>query len=578
MPKNISDQNEAFFLSIDIFQEIEEVSSVFPCFKGVSSCLRRDGMMEQDSDLCTLVVRDSSRCLIARRLDQNFTLTLVALVSEDPSNWDEAMSAWPRYRSQAVCESASELPLEAVSPDEAMECLAVSDSWIVIDYQTKRIFHGGSFEPIGSNAAFDMVSDTQGQKVTPVCIHLPPWWELHEGVSLVAVTEPRRHPIQRPVVDREILYGDAFMRDIALGSLEAIADFRQDKTAFDRMDTHAWIVRLHREWLMTPREDLGGKTPRELLHGAIHWSDRVTEGQQIRYCEGSNLIALPKDWSGYATAPMGSQEMCMYFDFCRAMIRSAWDWCLANEQQVAIEDRDVVLSRLIQSLRQTKQTWLSNPFEGGPNPELIIECDRRRVPIADGVMIEGVNQVPRDSHKLDCNCPICAMIADGLFGTSFIRLGGYHLEFDDEFAFSMTQTWEEWESEHRLYDEFQESCQAASKPIGPVGPDEDLRSAWMGIGSQRPIPRDQQGDLKMAFMVAEMVGVLEAYPNRLLEIQSLNIAFTRYRRSKGRRRKKGAKKLKTVLETIAGRCPELVSKSADLQSYIDESTRVLASD
>jgi hypothetical protein len=266
--------------------------------------------------------------------------------------------------------------------------------------------------------------------------------------------------------------------------------------------------------------------------------------------------------------------MCMYFDFCRAMIGAAWDWCLVHEDSIANEEHEVVLSRMLESLQQTKKAWMTEPLEDGPTPEFIIECDRRRVPVGDGVVIEGMDEVAKQNHEVDCKCPICAVMAEGIFGTSFGRITGYHLEMDQEFAFSMTESWEEWESEHQDYDEFQESTQSRGSDVRPTCIDENLSSAWMGIGSHRPSHGDRRGHLKMAFMVAEMVSVLESYPNRGIEIQSLNIAFTEYRKAQGRRINKAARKLNRVLETLASRYTELVSKSADLQSYIDESVRV----
>jgi hypothetical protein len=56
------------------------------------------------------------------------------------------------------------------------------------------------------------------------------------------------------------------------------------------------------------------------------------------------------------------------------------------------------------------------------------------------------------------------------------------------------------------------------------------------------------------------------------------MAFSEYRKSQGSQTKKSKKKLKKILESLAKRYPELVSKSADLQSYIDESARALIGD
>jgi len=535
-------------------------------------------MMEKETDFCTFVVLEASRCWIAQRLDDESTLTVLALISEDPSSWEEALSGWPRYRNPAVCEFPSGLPFEEKNRAEVMEVLANSESWVVVDFPTKRILNGGSFEAVGRDAAFTMVPNQRRTGKSQLFIHLPPWWELREGVSLFSLDEPRQEPMNKPIVNREILYGDALLIDIAERSLAVVASPEWQIADRQQRDYHDLTVRLHRDWLMTPRKDLGGKIPRELLHGAIEWNEQVTHGQELRYEQGGTLIAAPADWPGYATAPMGSQEMCMYFDYCREVIRLAWVWCLANDVMIATADHQTAISEMVDTLRENIELWLSGSFEGGPSPSFVIECDRRRVPIGDGVVIEGIDGGAKERHIEDCNCPICKMMADGLFGTSFSRIDGHHLELDDEFAFSMEETVDDWECKQQEYLEFSEGFEERRSTIRPIEDDEPFGSAWVGVGGDRPIPGDRLGHLKMAFMVAEIIAVLEGHSHREEEIKSLNQAFSEYRKSQGSQTKKSKKKLKKILESLAKRYPELVSKSADLQSYIDEAGRALIGD
>lgn len=534
--------------------------------------------MEKETDLCTVVVLESSRSLIAQRLEEDTALTIMGLISDDPGSWEEAKSVWPRYRSPAVCEAPESMPFDESSLTEVMEVLAVSESWMVIDFQTKRILSGGSFEPVGRDASLAMTLDKKGRDKCPLVIHIPPWWELHEGASLFSIHEPRQEPMSKPRVDREILYGAPFLRYLTSRALDLHASAEWPESDGDLDDFHGLTLRVHRDWLMTPREDLGGKIPRELLHGAIHWSDHVTEGQQRRFHDVGKLIAVPKDWTEYDTAPMGSQELCVYFDYCRDMIRAAWGWCLENENLISTLDHTLAVKELLDFLIRCNQDWMSESYDDGPCPRFVIECDRRRVPIGDGVVIEGMDEVAKSSHIIDCNCPICLMMAEGVFGPSFSRIDGHHLELDEEFAFSMAETLEDWELEHQEYDDSSESDDEEDSPFKDSQNDDELVSVWGPMRSDQPIPGDVQGHLKMAFMVADIVSVLQSYSNRILEIQSLNLAFSEYRKADGRRLKKATKKFKRLLETLANRYPELVSKSADLQSRIDESARVLSID
>ncbi len=533
--------------------------------------------MNKETDLCTVVVLESSRSLIAKGLDEDLTLTILGLISEDPGSWEEAKSVWPRYRSRVVCEVPDSLPFEESSLAEVMEVLATSESWMVIDFQTKRILTGGSFEPVGREAAFWMNDENKSDTKCSLFIRIPPWWELLENASLFGVTEPRQEPICKPRVDREFLYGDAFLRYLAGRVLELQESPDWPESDGDLDDFNGLTVALHRDWLMTPREELGGKIPRELLHGATHWSDRVTEGQEARFHEGKPLVAIPKDWAEYDTAPMGSQELCMYYDYCRAMIYSAWGWCMENDEVIPTLEQPGSAKELIDFLQRCSEDWMSESLDDGPSPRFIIECDRRRVPVGDGVVIEGMDEVAREKHIIDCNCPICLMMAEGAFGPSFSRIDGHHLELDEEFAFSMTEELDDWELENHRYSEFDESDDEDDLETVSIQKEESV-SVWNGVRSDIPWPGDRKGHLKMAFMVAEIVSFLESRPNRMLDIQSLNIAFSDYRKAEGRRLKKAAKKFKRVLETLANRFPELVSKSADLQSRIDESERVLSTE
>ena len=84
--------------------------------------------MDQKNQWTAIVVIESSRWLMASAVDIDTATTLIALVSDDPASWDEAMSVWPRYRTPAVCEFVSSVPLEECDRDEAMKVLLSAKS------------------------------------------------------------------------------------------------------------------------------------------------------------------------------------------------------------------------------------------------------------------------------------------------------------------------------------------------------------------------------------------------------------------------------------------------------------------
>jgi hypothetical protein len=534
--------------------------------------------MRQELDECTVVVLEPTRCLMAESTDSDTAMTVLALLSEDPSSWDEAASVWPRYCSPAVCEFASGVPFAEADRESAIAALSGAHAWLVIDFDSGCIFTGGKFQEVGRDAAFAMVVDENGKQHCPMSVHLPPWWELHENADVSEICQSRQSPFKRPHVNRDVLYGEAFLADIAGRILKAVNSpaWRQSSACHEEPERYPFTIAVHRDWLMTPREDLDGRMPRELLHGAIEWINRVTWGQRLRFEDGGLMVAAPDDWDRFATAPMGSQEMCIYFDLCRELINAGWFWCEGDDGIHSEHASESAVSWLIAFLKDVKEDWLNSSFEGGSTPGFIIECDRRRVPRGAGVAIQGIHGVESERHIADCDCPICEMMADGMFGIGFTSIDGHHLELDDEFAFSMHETREAWEAQQREYEEFSAEMdrkQAERKQTEACDP---FGTAWSGVHHDGTIPGDRGGYLKMAFMIGEIVSDLQRLEAEQEEIKTLNDGFASYRRSDGSF--SSGEHLIEILQIISERYPELISKAADMQSRIDEATRPVACD
>jgi hypothetical protein len=429
---------------------------------------------------------------------------------------------------------------------------------------------------IERDAAFAMVVDENDIQHWPLLVHLPPWWEMNDCAATEAVSQPRKSPINKPPVDRDVLYGEAFLQFISDRVLDVVNSdpWRDSDAPTHQQARYSFTIQVHRDWLMTPRSDLDGRMPRQLLHGSHSWSEKVTWGQRHRFEDAQVMIALPKDWADPATAPMGSQEMSLYFDLCRELIGASWFWCESDREKLARQDRETTLAELKQFLQSVKDDWLNGLFEGGSPPSFIIECDRRRVPRGGGLEIDGIDGVQTEEHIADCDCPICQMMADGMFGTSFTSIDGHHLDMDQEFAFSTVETREEWEQQQRDYEEFNAKFKREQAERDAAGETDDpFGSAWSGINDDGPIPGDSGGHLKMAFMVAEIISELEMTGAPKDEIKSLNECFANYRRSDFGHRSQRAEDFKANLQFLADRYPSLVSKSADLQSRIDDAAR-----
>ncbi len=533
-------------------------------------------------------------------LDEDVATTLIAVCSEDPADWCELVACWPRYTTRAVPEFASHLPIEISNRDEAIAAIQEADCWIVLDLIQKRFLSSKVFHPITRNACFAMHTDENGKQHDPLSVNFAPWWELREQVDMAIIEQPRQSPMVIPRVDRAVLFGQPLIDDLASRVL-AIATSKRGKQAFwwedpgdcsIRNPFYPLTIEVHREWLMSPRADLGGKYPRQMLHGARDWLSNVVHGHRMRFeRSGAPLVALPKDVTGYLDGPIGDEEMALYFSLCRELISAAWHWTqdrFGSNLEVSESSMepaiDIARLQLTEFLAEVKTSWLANPFEGGSPPAFIIECSRRRVPRGSGLEIVGMSERQSEQHILDCDCPICNMMADGAFGPSFAHIDGHHLELDDEFAFSMLESREDWEAQQQEYADLsakwerekRERNESVGDSTGETDAD-DFESAWNSGGStNEPFPSSlggESGNLRLAFLLAEVVGQLQqcSAPDEL--VQRLNKDFSTYRTSELVDLPDSSRRLSETLETVANQFPELVARAADFQSQLAERLR-----
>jgi hypothetical protein len=79
--------------------------------------------MDQHDGSVTLVVLESNRGQMSEAMDVDTALTVIALVSDDPDDWEQATSVWPRYRTPVVAEFTSSLPIEEIDRREVPKLL-----------------------------------------------------------------------------------------------------------------------------------------------------------------------------------------------------------------------------------------------------------------------------------------------------------------------------------------------------------------------------------------------------------------------------------------------------------------------
>lgn len=573
-----------------------------------------DHCSPDDSSPVMVLVIERQQCWVAREIEYDVGQTLLAMMSEDPSCWQDVPKYWPRYRSDSVCE---EFPVQQWTVcDEATvwKAIAGHGNWLLFDLLDKRVITGVENHLFERGMTLVLRTDALGKQRDLLPIHLPPWWEFTQQVKAVEVRRRRAAGFHIPRTDRDLLYGKRLLEDVASRIVDialagrmptngrklppADADGRQ--AAGDRSDRAAlaaWYdltAEVHRDWLMTPRDDLAGGRPRDLLHGAHEWSDSVIEGHRLRFTHSSPIVAAPKDVEGYAHAPMGSEEMIVYFDLCREVIQAGWCW-VASQSELK---RDAH-GKLVACLQKIRDEWLELPFEGGAPPRFIIECSRRRVPRSGGVTIQGMEECEPEEHPGDCDCPICNMLDSGMFGTCFTSLDGHHLELDDEFAFSMFEKFEDWEEQSSEWREISGAVEEWEPPVMPGAdrsanssngshstdsrpadthstgglPLEEFNSAWTNLMSDGALPGDRQGYLKLAFRLSEIIADLESLSAPHQHIASLNRAFRCYFEGVSTTTISTQAAFKESMEEVASHYPQLLPKLCDLQSQVDELQR-----
>ncbi len=431
-------------------------------------------------------------------------LTLIGCAAEDPAEWNDVALVWPRYVfHENNTEFADGLPMCETDLPGAVAMLADSDAWFAIDLKAKRLSAGGDVPELQLRG--DAVDDDGPPKQMIV---LPPWWELHQHVTPDALLSERSSNLAIPRPRRDMLWGSAMTEFVASAMIDAVRggdDWLDKDREGNPRGSYDLTVRIHRDWLMTPRADLDGDIPRDCLHGGSDWISELVDGQTYRVYDGKVPIPVPMELSTYETAPIGRHEMILYFEACRETISAGWQWLIDNPSR--IEDAQAT-PKLAAALDSFLERWLNHSFEGSLPPAEVIRCDRVRIPLVDN----------GGEHVIDCDCPICEMMADGMFGPSICHFDGHQLELDDEFAFSMHAEFEDWEAEQASWAEMKAGMEADGKAgeeeqeSGDGESDDgEFSPVWKNslLLSAEGIPGDVGGQLGLAFLVADMVGSLQ---------------------------------------------------------------------
>ncbi|MFM2093480.1 MAG: hypothetical protein RIS70_604 [Planctomycetota bacterium] len=359
-------------------------------------------------------VRDAARAIHAR-ISREAWEHLQAALAADPETIEELTRAMSRFRLGSSSEPG---PLETATPGENWDR---QDPTAVVDLAARLVAVDERVGEVSRSDYVEISGEIRGKQRTVVLDYkLSPDWQLNSTLSGWAEqAKERRAKRTAPSIanDRAVLYGEL---------VRFLVEHQHDpaiQAAEDR------VAALHAAWLTTPREDLGGRTPREALIREIDRIERdiETRSRQWSYF-GECPVGVEPSSAAYRNGPPGRHEFVMYYDLVRYLLGKLLECREVPDNQPTADE--------IQRLTRLQIEWMQTPIEdfGGRTPFNVIDDERRRIPPIAG----------SDEACIDPNCPICRMMADGSFGPTFWYLDGSHI--DDEFVFSCSSTESDWES------------------------------------------------------------------------------------------------------------------------------------
>lgn len=227
-----------------------------------------------------------------------------------------------------------------------------------------------------------------------------------------------------PLDAREVLYGRALLEFIA----------RECLTARDSSDEELF-TKIHAKWLMAEREDLRGRTPREMLLEKQEFIDFELHSRALQWSFTKECPPpLSVSSKAYRFSGFGTQEIVVYYDMVRYLLGECCEQAGA----------DISMEAAIERLEKLKAAWLNTPNRDydGRRPAQIIEAERQRV------------NITLSAHEalIDEDCETCESLAAAFDVPMFWRLDGCNMSEGFEFSFDKTRA--EFEAEERRREEF----------------------------------------------------------------------------------------------------------------------------
>lgn len=425
--------------------------------------------------------------IIIREADQDWSGTVhgstadvaIAALSADPVTLTELERAMGRF--EQVGEDRRPLGmLRSGANDEPYDA-----GLVVIDLIGRLVVVDSTYSSPGSRG---QVRYHDGRQLTEHVLdyHLSDDWLFLSSAESWAGTSESRRLKRRGELEfdfRAVLFGPPLFEFLARRVFEALAhtprseslrltESQPDEYA-DHQPLNGVFRHIHADWLLTPRDDLHGKTPREV---ALRDSSHLSWDMQDRCNQWSFLQECPPPLAttshAYRFGGFGSHEWLKYYDLVREMLA---DCHVQLTERAPLPEPFLVgdyLATEVPRLLNSLEAWLDfpDPECHYRRPRAIMERERTRLP-------EGMSG--KDA-MVDVDCPCCQMLAD-LPGPMFWHLDGCNN--DDEFAFDHhCDTVADWDAKQAEYAEMDRIFEARRVERERMGIDysdrQDANSVW----------------------------------------------------------------------------------------------------
>ena len=386
----------------------------------------------------------------------SFADRCVAALSAEPETLDELASALPRY--QRLQDELG--PFVAFQSTSSVDPNPWDAGLVVIDLAARIVLSDSTYSAPGPEGEVDY---HDGTKATDCPIHyrLPDDWLFVNSIEAYRWSRDRRCEARRatlPLDTRAVLYGYPLLDFIVASSVELSEADESCNGASELLANQ--ISAIHARWLTTPRADLRGQWPRDVLLERRELIDFDLHTRALQWSfQGEGPPCLSRDSFAFRFGGFGTHEWVVYYDLIRQLL-----WSAAG---IDCRNRETAISEL----EKMKTSWLESHCDDydGRVPAIIVENERKRLP----------QTMSAKEMIIDENCEWCRMSAQDLemgLGPGFWYLDGSGM--DEGFVFSHFRTLAQWEAEQTEWEEFtrkfereQEKRKTSMAPVERVDAD-----------------------------------------------------------------------------------------------------------